>query len=156
MKVPFNDLKRVATFEAAPLQAAAARVINSGWFVMGPEVIALIRALPPDAERVRTLVKTTSNLHTSTAVTRAIAELVESVPELAWENRCKKLARECVQGEKAYEDAAIELLEATAGIPAEASASLHFLRSVDAVLPVAEPANAAGATVLSMNWWLPP
>ena len=38
MKVPFNDLKRVATLEAAPLQAAAARVINSGWFVMGPEV----------------------------------------------------------------------------------------------------------------------
>jgi dTDP-4-amino-4,6-dideoxygalactose transaminase len=40
VKVPFSDLKRAAVFEAAELKAAAARVIDSGWFVMGHEVQA--------------------------------------------------------------------------------------------------------------------
>jgi aminotransferase EvaB len=39
--IPFNDLGRVSPELLAELQAAAARVIASGWFVMGPEHEAL-------------------------------------------------------------------------------------------------------------------
>ena len=38
--IPFNDLKRRAVCERESLLAAATRVINSGWFVLGPEVKA--------------------------------------------------------------------------------------------------------------------
>jgi dTDP-3-amino-2,3,6-trideoxy-4-keto-D-glucose/dTDP-3-amino-3,4,6-trideoxy-alpha-D-glucose/dTDP-2,6-dideoxy-D-kanosamine transaminase len=36
-KVPFNDLKRQTTFLTDELQAAVTNVVNSGWYVMGPE-----------------------------------------------------------------------------------------------------------------------
>lgn len=38
MKVPFNDLSRSATGERVAIEAALARVVQSGWFVMGPEM----------------------------------------------------------------------------------------------------------------------
>src|SRR5918994_1864759 len=35
--VPMNDLKRACDVHADELQAAAARVLSSGWYVHGPE-----------------------------------------------------------------------------------------------------------------------
>jgi dTDP-4-amino-4,6-dideoxygalactose transaminase len=40
MKVPFLDLKAINARHAAELKAAAARVIDSGWYVLGEEVKA--------------------------------------------------------------------------------------------------------------------
>lgn len=40
MKVPFLDLKSINARHAAELKAAAARVIDSGWYVLGEEVKA--------------------------------------------------------------------------------------------------------------------
>ena len=38
--VPFNDLKPVQAMLAAELEAAARRVLRSGWFILGPELEA--------------------------------------------------------------------------------------------------------------------
>ena len=38
--VPFNDLKPLHTMLAAELEAAARRVLQSGWFILGPELEA--------------------------------------------------------------------------------------------------------------------
>jgi dTDP-4-amino-4,6-dideoxygalactose transaminase len=40
MNVPFLDLKAINARHAAELKAAAARVIDSGWYVLGEEVKA--------------------------------------------------------------------------------------------------------------------
>jgi dTDP-4-amino-4,6-dideoxygalactose transaminase len=40
MNVPFLDLKAINSRHAAELKAAAARVIDSGWYVLGEEVKA--------------------------------------------------------------------------------------------------------------------
>ena len=40
MTIPFNDLRRHYSSMAAELDEAAARVIRSGWYVLGPEVSA--------------------------------------------------------------------------------------------------------------------
>ena len=40
MQVPFLDLKAINARHAAELKTAAARVIDSGWYILGEEVKA--------------------------------------------------------------------------------------------------------------------
>lgn len=40
MRVPFNDLSRQIAVEGDALRSAITRVVDSGWFVLGPEVTA--------------------------------------------------------------------------------------------------------------------
>ena len=40
MRIPFNDLKAQHKALAADLEAAAVRVLRSGWYILGPEVAA--------------------------------------------------------------------------------------------------------------------
>lgn len=43
IQVPFIDLKRVSSADPAEIEAAAVRVLQSGWYVLGPECAAFER-----------------------------------------------------------------------------------------------------------------
>jgi dTDP-4-amino-4,6-dideoxygalactose transaminase len=74
MDVPFLDLKRVNARYADELKAAAARVIDSGWYVLGEEVVAFEREFAAYCD-VRHVLGVGNGLDALTLILRGYKEL---------------------------------------------------------------------------------